>query len=117
MDQNTRNTRGALAGTKKKTTTVRDVVDGDDIPDLQLQITSWRTQMTRSAPAKQSGDVGEGQRRVVTAQHGLSVPIDNVAAGGKPFKARQWGTVQRDGIRTADCIADDAEMDTWQNVW
>ena len=60
MDQNMRNTCGALAGTKKKTTTVRDVVDGDDIPDLQLQITSWRTQMTRSAPVKQSGDVGEG---------------------------------------------------------
>ena len=117
MDQNTRNMRGALAGTKKKTTTVCDVVDGNDISDLQLQITLWRTQMTRSGPAKQSGDVREGQRRVVTAQHGLSVPIDNVAAGGKPFKARQWGIVQRDGIRKADCIADDAEIDTWQNVW
>ena len=35
MDQNTRNTRGALAGTKKKTTIVCDVVNGDDIPDLQ----------------------------------------------------------------------------------
>ena len=52
----------------------------------------------------------------MTAQHGLSVPIDNVAAGRKPFKAHQWGTVQRDGIRTADCIADEAEIDTWQNV-
>ena len=87
------------------------------IPDLQLQITSWRTQMTRSAPARQSGDVGEGQKRVVNAQHGLSVPINNVAAGGKPFKARQWGTGQWNGIRTADCIANDAKMDTWQNVW
>ena len=52
---------GALPGTKKKTTTVRDVVDGGDIPDLQLQITLWRTQMTRSAPAKPSGNIGEGQ--------------------------------------------------------
>ena len=60
MDQNMRNTRGALAGTKKKTTMVRDVVDGDDIPGLQLQIMSWRTQITRSALAKQSGNVGEG---------------------------------------------------------
>ena len=117
MGQNTRNTRWALAGTKKETSIVRDVVDGDDIPDLQLQITPWRTQMTRSVPAKQSGDVGEGQRRVVTAQHDLSVPIVNVAAGVKPFRARQWGTVQWDKIRTADCIANDAEMDTWQNVW
>ena len=61
---------------------------------------------------------GKDSRRVVTAQHGLSVPIDNVAAGGKPFKARQWGTMQRDGIRTDRLHRiDDAEMDTWQNVW
>ena len=38
MDQNTRNTRGALAGTKKKTTTVREVVDGDDIPTCSCRL-------------------------------------------------------------------------------
>ena len=62
-----RNTRWAFAGTKKKTFMVRHMVDGDDIPNLQLQITSWRTLMTRSAPARQSGDVGEAQKRVVNA--------------------------------------------------
>ena len=52
-DQNMRNTWWAFAGTKKKKSMVRDVVDGDDIPDLQLQIISWRTQMTRYVPARQ----------------------------------------------------------------
>ena len=50
-------------------------------------------------------------------QHGLSMPFDYVAAGKKPFKARQWGTEQRDRIRMAGHIGNDAEMDTWQNVW
>ena len=86
VDQNMRNNQGAFAGTKKKTSTVRNVVNGDNIPDLQLQKTSWHTQITRSALARQSGIVGEGQKRVVNAQHGLSMPIDNVAAGGKPFR-------------------------------
>ena len=56
-----RNTRWAFTGTKKKTSTVRNVVDGEDIPDLQLQITSQRIQMTRSMLAKQRDEVGEGQ--------------------------------------------------------
>ena len=60
---------------------------------------------------------GKDRKEFVNAQHGLSVPINNVAAGGKPFRACQWGIGQRDGIRTADCIANDAEMDKWQNVW
>ena len=43
--------------------------------------------------------------------------FDYVAAGRKPFRARQWGTVQRDGIQMVGRIGKDAELDTWQNVW
>ena len=50
-------------------------------------------------------------------QHGLSVLFDYVAAGGKPFRARQRGTALRDGIRMAGRIGNDADLDTWQNVW
>ena len=67
------------------------MVNGDDIPDLQLHITSWRKQMPRSAPARQSGDVGEGQKRAVNAQHGLSVPIDNVASSWKAVQGTPAG--------------------------
>ena len=40
VDQKKRNTRGAAVDTKKKTSTVRNVVDGKDIFDLRCQITS-----------------------------------------------------------------------------
>ena len=55
------NTRWAFASTKKKTSTVRHVVDGKDIFDLQVQITLQRTQITRSMLAKVMDEVGEGQ--------------------------------------------------------
>ena len=61
VDQKKRNTRGAVAGTKKKTSTVRDVIDGKDIFDLRFQITSQRTQMTRSTLAKVMDEVGARQ--------------------------------------------------------
>ena len=92
MDQRRNNTRCTFVGTKKKTSIVRNMVDGEDIPDLHLQITSLQIQMPRSALAKQIGKVGEGHKRVKNAQHDLSVPINYVAASGKPFRAHQWGT-------------------------
>ena len=50
-------------------------------------------------------------------QHALSVLFDYVATGRKPFRARQWGIALRDGIRMAGRVGNDAELDTWQNVW
>ena len=93
------------------------MVDGKDIFDLRFQITSQQTQMTRLTLAKVMNEVGARQGRVWNTQHGLSVLFDYVAAGGKPFRARQWGTAQRDGIRMAGRVGNDAELDTWQNVW
>ena len=45
------------------------------------------------------------------------MPFDYVAADTKPFRARQLGIGQRDGIWMAGRVENDAEMDTWQNVW
>ena len=46
---------------KKKTSTVRNMVDGEDIFDLQFQMTSQRTQITRSTLAKVMDKVGARQ--------------------------------------------------------
>ena len=58
MDQKKMNTRWAIAGSKNKTSMVRDVVHGEDIFDLRFHITSQRTQMTRSTLAKVMDEVG-----------------------------------------------------------
>ena len=54
-------TRWTVAGMKKKTSTVRNMVDGEDIFDLQFQRTSQRTQITRSTLAKVMDKVGARQ--------------------------------------------------------
>ena len=44
--------------------------------------------MTRSTLAKPRDEVEKEQQRVWNVQHSISVVIDYIVAGGKPFKAR-----------------------------
>ena len=84
---------GFFVGTKKKTIhglrrcrwrrhprpAVADYVMAHTDDKIYTGDTKWRRR-------------GRTEKSCEHAQHGLSMPSDNVAAGGKLFKARQWGT-------------------------
>ena len=70
--------RWDFEATKWKTSTVYSMVNSEDIPDLQLLITPWRAQTTRSTPAKQRGEVGEGQQMFWNVPHVFISPTDKV---------------------------------------